>query len=143
MRRLVRWFNNVSIAQKLYFVLGTMGMLILVELTTLYYTVTTLSAVRAIVGGEGLWSKAQKDAIFYLELYGETLDERNYQKYQSFLTVSLGDRKTRLQLSSGPNFNRDVARQGFLEGRNNPKDVDRMIDFFLRFHGISYVSESA
>jgi hypothetical protein len=35
-----------------------------------------LSSVRAYVGGEGLWSKGQKDAIHFISLYSETGDER-------------------------------------------------------------------
>ena len=32
-----------------------------------------LSSVRAYVGGESLWSKAQKDAVFHLQKYAATL----------------------------------------------------------------------
>ena len=39
-----------------------------------------LTAVRAYVGGEGLWSKGQKDAVHYLERYAESHAERDYWK---------------------------------------------------------------
>ena len=63
---LYRWFKNVSIARKLYFTVGTMALLIGVELFVLLFSLNTLSSLRAYVGGEGLWSKAQKDAVFHL-----------------------------------------------------------------------------
>jgi hypothetical protein len=49
-----------------------------------------LSGVRAYVGGEGLWSKAQKDAIDYLERYARSADASDYQKYQAAISVPLG-----------------------------------------------------
>ncbi|MEB0104085.1 hypothetical protein QN386_22545, partial [Pseudomonas sp. CCI3.2] len=38
----------------------------------------TLSAVRGYVAGESLWSKGQKDAIYYLNLYANGGDELSY-----------------------------------------------------------------
>src|SRR6516164_11337570 len=63
---LYRRFRNVSIARKLYFTVGIMALLIGVELFVLLFCLNTLSSLRAYVGGEGLWSKAQKDAVFHL-----------------------------------------------------------------------------
>ena len=63
---LYRWFRDVSIARKLYFTVGAMALLIGVELFVLLFSLNTLSSLRAYVGGEGLWSKAQKDAVFHL-----------------------------------------------------------------------------
>ena len=63
---LFRWFGNVSIAKKLYFTIGIMTVLIALELFTLWFSIYTLSSVRASVGAEGLWSKAQKDAVYAL-----------------------------------------------------------------------------
>ncbi len=66
---LYRRFRNVSIARKLYFTVGAMALLIGVELFVLLFCLNTLSSLRAYVGGEGLWSKAQKDAVFHLYKY--------------------------------------------------------------------------
>src|SRR5438477_10842150 len=96
--QLLKWFKNVSIRRKLYFVVGIMALLIAVELFTLWFAVKTLSSVRAYVGGEGLWSKAQKDAGYYLQKYGHTHDERDYLLFQEFLKVPLGDAITRKEL---------------------------------------------
>jgi two-component system, sensor histidine kinase len=63
---LYRWFKNISIAPKLYFTVGIMALLIGLELFVLLFSLNTLSSLRAYVGGEGLWSKAQKDATFHL-----------------------------------------------------------------------------
>src|ERR1044072_9952541 len=108
--------RDVSISKKLYFIVGTMAVLIAVELFTLWFAIHTLSSVRALVGGEGLYSKAQKDGIYQLEKYYRTHDEGDYQAFVKFMTVPLGDHKTRMELEK-PEPDMDSARQGFIEGR--------------------------
>jgi hypothetical protein len=56
-------WKNFSISAKLYFVVGIMALLIVMELLTLKFSINKLSAVRAFVGGEGSWSKAKKNAV--------------------------------------------------------------------------------
>jgi hypothetical protein len=61
MKRLLKAKNlwmNLSVSHKLYTVVGVMAVLIATELFTLLFAMNILSAVRAFVGGEGLWSKA-------------------------------------------------------------------------------------
>jgi signal transduction histidine kinase len=138
---LYRWFRDVSIARKLYFTVGAMALLIGVELFVLLFSLNTLSSLRAYVGGEGLWSKAQKDAVFHLYRYGVARTDQDYRLFEQFMRVPLGDAKTRLELlKATPNL--DVAREGFLEGRNHPDDVDGMISLFIDFSGISYIRKA-
>jgi hypothetical protein len=95
---LFRWFKDVSIAKKLYFTVGIMALLIGVELFALFFSLNTLSSVRAYVGGEGLWSKAQKDAVFHLYKYGVARNSEDYHLFQEFMKVPIGDGKTREEL---------------------------------------------
>src|SRR5689334_21950498 len=82
----------------------------------------TLSAVRAYMTGESLWSKGQKDAIYFLTLYSDTHEEQYYRRFQAAVDVPLGDRDARLALEQGrPDV--DVARAGFLRGGNHPDDI--------------------
>lgn len=136
-----RWFKNISIAKKLYFTVGVMALLIGIELFTLFFSIHTLSSVRAYVEGEGLWSKAQKDASYHLLRYGVWHDERDYEKFKEFIKVPLGDSKTRKELiKQDPDLK--IARQGFIEGRNDPDDVDGMIKLFRRFSNVSYINRA-
>lgn len=136
-----KWFRNVSIAKKLYSVVGIMAVLIAVELGTLYFAVSTLSSVRAFVGAEGLWSKSQKDAIYSLRKYYRTRNEENYQEFYNFMKVPAGDHKTLLQLMK-KNSDFSIARKGLIEGGNHPDDIDGMIKLFRRFNSISYIHKS-
>ena len=136
-----KWIKNVSIAKKLYSVVGIMAVLIAVELGTLYFAVNTLSSVRAFVGAEGLWSKSQKDALYSLRKYYRTHDEENYQEFYNFMKVPLGHRKTMLELLK-KNPDLEVARIGLLEGGNHPEDIAGMIKLFTRFNNVSYIHKS-
>ena len=53
------------------------------------------------MGGEGFWSKAQKDAVYHLMRYARNSDPAEYASFRKCLTVPLGDREARLQLE-GP-----------------------------------------
>ncbi|UXZ44341.1 EAL domain-containing protein [Pseudomonas soli] len=97
-----------------------------------------LSAVRAYVAGESLWSKAQKDAIYYLNLYADDRDPLTYARYRRAILVPQGDHNLRLALDrSEPDL--EAARQGVLQGGNHPEDVARIIWFYRNFRHISYM----
>lgn len=133
--------SDTSISKKLYFTIAIMALLITIEMCTLFFAITTLSSVRSYVQGEGLWSKAQKDAVLYLRIYAYSHNEADYTAFQQFMKVPLGDKKTRVELlKKDPDLN--IARQGLLEGRNNPDDVDGMIKLLLRFHNVSYLQRA-
>jgi len=135
---LFRWFKDISIAKKLYFTVGIMALLIAIELLVLLFSVNTLSSVRAYVGGEGLWSKAQKDALYQLLKYARTHDELDYVKFGNFMKVNEGDHKARIELSK-PNPDYELVKKGFEEGRNDPADVAGMIHLFRWFHTNVYI----
>jgi len=100
-----------------------------------------LSAVRAYVGGEGLWSKGEKDAVQHLARYAETRDEREYRGYLAAIAVPLGDKQARLELEK-PSPALDVVQRGFIQGRNHPDDVARMAMLFRRFRHVSYMAKA-
>src|ERR1700687_4794519 len=78
----------------------------------------TLSSVRAYVGGEGMWSKGQKDAIHFISLYSQTGDEQFFGRFKVAVAVPLADRAARYALEQRtPDLN--AARDGFLGGRKS------------------------
>jgi PAS domain S-box-containing protein len=102
-----------------------------------------LSGVRAYVGGEGLWSKAQKDAIDYLERYARSADASDYQKYQAAISVPLGDRKAREALDRpAAAVDYEAARRGFLEGRNDAADIASLSAIFVHFRNLPYIADA-
>ncbi len=136
----IKWFNNISISKKLYFTIGVMAFFIVIELGALVFTMNTLSSVRAYVAGEGLWSKAQKDANLEILKYSRSHDIKDYEKFHEILKVPLGDHETLVELSK-EDWSIEKAKAGFLKGRNHPDDVEGMIKLFKRFYFISYISK--
>ncbi len=114
---------------------------VLVQAAVAALSLYTLSAVRAYVGGESLWSKGQKDAIHFLHSYAETGDERDYFEFKRAITIPLGDRTARLALEGTPVDLKD-ARQGLLQGGNHEDDVSGMIWLFRNFRNVSYLDTS-
>ena len=97
-----------------------------------------VSASRAYVGAESLWSKAQKEAVYSLFRYAQSRSEADYRSYLQSISVPMGDRRARLELSKEePDL--AVAREGFLAGKNDPEDVDGMITLFRRFRAVSFM----
>lgn len=100
--------------------------------------VKILSGVRAYVGGEGLYSKAQKNAIYFLESYVYTGNEMWFSRFEQALRVPEGDRDARLALERAhPDL--EAARRGFIQGGNSPEEVNDLIFVFRRMRRTPYV----
>lgn len=100
-----------------------------------------LSAVRGYVAGESLWSKGQKDAIYYLTLYADNRDETTYLKYQQAIAVPQGGHELRVALDQ-PTPDLSAARLGILKGGNHPDDVSSLIWLYLNFRHFSYLEKA-
>ncbi|WP_095147947.1 EAL domain-containing protein [Pseudomonas sp. Irchel s3a18] len=97
-----------------------------------------LSAVRGYVAGESLWSKGQKDAIYFLNLYADDHSESTFLKYQGAMAVPQGGHDLRVALDQQPP-DLEAARRGILQGGNHPDDVARVIWLYLNFRHFSYM----
>ncbi|WP_442112940.1 EAL domain-containing protein [Pseudomonas sp. NUPR-001] len=100
-----------------------------------------LSAVRGYVAGESLWSKGQKDAIYYLNLYADSHDEAVFRKYQKAFAVPQGGHELRAALDL-PSPDLEAARRGILQGGNHPDDVSSLIWLYLNFRHVSYMGKA-
>jgi len=110
-------------------------------LTAAVYSVELLAAGRAFVGAEGQWSRAQKDAAFYLTRYALSGLEEDYRAFERAMAVPRGDRRAREELSK-PQPDYAAARSAFIEGRNHPADIDAMMTLFRRFSGFGPVKQA-
>ncbi len=102
---------------------------------------TIQTGVRAFVGGEGLWSKAEKNAVIHLERYLASHDEADLAGFRSDLEAIHGDRRARLELErEQPN---DAAvLEGFVAGGNAAEDVPSMAMLFRTFRHLSYIDQA-
>jgi hypothetical protein len=76
---------HMPVSRKLALILWVFVTLVIVLLIPGYQAIETLSAARAYVGGEGLWSKAQKEAVLSLVRYAASHAKEDYQRFQQAL----------------------------------------------------------
>jgi diguanylate cyclase (GGDEF)-like protein/PAS domain S-box-containing protein len=114
---------------------------VLVQAIVASLSIYMLSAIRAYIAGESLWSKGQKDAIYFLDRYVETRNELYYLQFENAITIPLGDRVARLALQNPP-ADIEEARRGLRRGGNHKDDLAGLIWLFQNFRFVSYFDKS-
>jgi two-component system, sensor histidine kinase len=136
-----RRLGRLSIAQKLGLMIAILSLVVCGLFSVSLFGMRMLAAIRAYVGGEGLWSKAQKQAVFRLNRYVDSADETDYQRFVTYLDVPLGDRRAREELEK-PNPDEGVVYEGFVRGGIHPNDIGNMIFLFRRFRNLRMMDQS-
>jgi diguanylate cyclase (GGDEF)-like protein/PAS domain S-box-containing protein len=127
--------RGTQLATMTWPLLLTMTLMLLLSIASM----STLSSLRAYVNGEGLWSKAERQAVADLHRYSTSGAEADFERFQSQLAVPLGDRLARLQLQSAQP-DPAVAARGLLAGHNDPADIAGMIRLFRLFRSSSIMA---
>lgn len=120
-----------------------LGPLVLAIITLVLVSVggfQALSAARAYVGGESLWSKARSQTAAHLRERLTARQAAACQPLPVWLAVPLGDRAARLALEQSPP-DLAAARVGFLQGGNHPDDLYGMIHLYLYFGSLPLLRE--
>lgn len=99
-----------------------------------------LSAGRAYVGGESLWSKGQKDAVQWLGTYHLDCRPESFAAYSEAIAIPMGDRIARLELIKDQPDMQEVTR-GFLQGRNRAEDIPGMARLVRYFGDVGLLRE--
>ncbi|GAC1626536.1 MAG: hypothetical protein NVS9B10_14530 [Nevskia sp.] len=136
-----RRLRNFSISTKLIGVVAVFLLAIVGLILTMTLALRVMTGVRAYVEGEGLWSKAQKDAVYFLARYTQTQDEADYQRFTGAFAVPLGDRGARNELLK-PSPDPDVVRRGFVAGGLDPEDIGSMVFLFRHFETVGFFAKA-
>jgi hypothetical protein len=136
-----RALKRQTVKNRLNIIIGLVIIILLVGLGNFWFGMRVMSGIRAYVGGEGLWSKAQKQAVTHLVKYAHQHDETDYQKFVTHTQVQLGDKQARLELDK-PKFDYQVVREGFIQGRNHSDDVKDLIFLYRNFRNVSYMKSA-
>jgi diguanylate cyclase (GGDEF)-like protein/PAS domain S-box-containing protein len=121
--------KHVTLARRFVPVFCIFPCIIIISLLLTLGAMEILSAARAYVAGEGLWSKAQRDAVYSLTLYAQTRDPAYYERYQQALSIPLSDRQARIEMEK-PDYDYTKAHAGLLGGGNHPNDIPGMIRLY-------------
>ena len=136
-----RILHRVPVSWKLTFLLWVFVSTVVALLVLSCETIFTLSATRAYVGGEGLWSKSQKKAVGKLLEYAVSRSPEDFDEYLQALQTPLGDKQARLELEK-PNPDLKVVSEGFVRGRNRREDVEGMAKLFRRVRHTKYMNDA-
>jgi diguanylate cyclase (GGDEF)-like protein len=105
------------------------------------FSFEVLSSVRAYVGGESRWSKAQKDGVFHLQKYAITRNPEDLRQFVENMTVPLGDQAARIEMNKAtPDIL--LVRQGFIAGGNDLDDIGGMVDLYRRFRWVGFMQRA-
>ena len=127
-------FPNVFILLMIVFI--SCALLICIN----FFTIKILSANRAYINGESYYSKGQKDASRHLINYLYAQDKKQWKLFVDELKVPQGDGIARQTLlKAGDN---KVARQGFLDGRNDINDIDDLVWLFVNFKKVPFLAKA-
>jgi diguanylate cyclase (GGDEF)-like protein len=116
-------------------------MVVVLQATIAGFSLELMSSVRAYVAGEAMWSRSQKNAVYFLNLYLHSGEAGQFAQYQTSLAVPIGDEYARWALEQDP-VDIETARIGFLQGGNHPDDVPGMIWLFRYFSGINFFQKA-
>ncbi|HNP07766.1 MAG TPA: hypothetical protein PKN99_09060, partial [Cyclobacteriaceae bacterium] len=76
-----------------------------------YYTLKTMSSVRAYINGESNYSKGEKDATQSLISYMHTQNPKDWEDFIRNIRIPQGDSIVRVTLLEGGSI--DTVREGF------------------------------
>jgi len=100
-----------------------------------------LSSMRAYVGGESLWSKAQKDAVFHLQNYASSRSREELRQFRANIAIPLGDQEARVEMDkSNPDF--EKVRRGFILGGIHRDDITGMFNLYRRFEWMGFMQRA-
>nr|MBL0717277.1 HAMP domain-containing protein [Desulfobacterales bacterium] len=136
-----RLIKNLSITKKLAIIIFTFTFFLVVLTIASIIATWFLSGARSYVSAEGIYSKAQKDAVYNLYMYAYSHNEDEFEKFMEFMKVPLLHRKARLELEKN-NADLTVASQAFVEAGNHPKDARTMSYVFKYLRYFSYVDRA-
>lgn len=141
MFKLKEKFLNLPIEGKINLILAAFLIVMILLIGAFWFGMDIMSATRAFVGGEGLWSKAQKNATVEILQYADTFDQRHYDSFHEFITVPLISKIARLELEK-ENYNPEIVEKSLVAGGTNIEDVPSMTRLYRWFGDIGLMKEA-
>jgi len=130
--------QNLSITKKTIIIALAFIIFLAVAMIVNLLTVELVTTVRAYVAGEGIYSKAQKDAIYSLIKYSKARDETDYKRFLNLMETPMAGRRARIELEkSVPDL--QLAHQSFIELGSDPDDIKNIIRLFTMFRSVGPV----
>src|SRR6266705_2812011 len=133
--KVTQWF---AMSKRMLLIVSPFLAIVAVLVWLAIVSIDILTAGRAYVEGESLWSKNQKEAVFHLIRFAATGSESDFLSYRNAIMVPKGFRAARIELEK-PHPDYSLVRTGFTQGGTHPDDIPGVISLYERFHRVSYM----
>ena len=122
-------------------IVWTFAAIVLCLLILANFSFGVLSSVRAYVGGESVWSKAQKDAVFHLQNYASSRLLEELRQFRANIAIPLADHAARIEMDkSNPDF--EKVRREFMLGGIHHDDIPGMFKLYRRFEWVGFMQRA-
>ena len=134
-------WKDLSVSNKLFSIVSLMILVIAFELFASFHLFGLHISIKSLIVGEGIWTKAQKDAVYSLNQYANSSDVAYLENFNEQLKIIDGDRIARVELGK-ENVDLDVVRKGLIQGNIKPEEIDGIIYVLLNFKNVSFIKQS-
>lgn len=117
-----RYLTRLAFAKEFLLLVALFALLLGALVALTFAGVGMVSAMRAYVNGEALYSKAQKDAVYYLSQYASTRQSEYFEKYEASIAIPLSIREARAELDT-PSPDLQEIRRLLEQARIPPGDL--------------------
>lgn len=125
----------------MYLLCGVMGILISFELFILVFSMGTMSPLRALVAGEGRWSKSQKNALIHLQEFASLKEEKYFHLFEKDLEIPLAIHQARVELEKKP-VNEQLLAELLLKGGMHINDIEPVITLLVRLNNFPFLRKA-
>ncbi len=130
-----------SVTRRLWRVILAGGLGVVALMMMVWYAMYAIQATRAYVGGESIWSKAQKSAVLHLTNYAYTGEASELQKYHRAMATTLAIRDARLELER-PEYSFQIVHDAFVRGGIAEEDVPSLANMFRVFGDVGFMASA-
>lgn len=131
---------NPSFSSQLLRKVWPLALIVAVLMIAASTSIYMVSSFRGVLIGESLWSKAQKDAVYYLDSYAENGHASDLEKFQTALKIPAGDRAVLQALEKIP-ADLEAAEAAALKGGIHPDDAKSVVWLLHKFRHTSWMEE--
>ena len=129
---------NTNTTKRVVTVISLFGVVILLLGFLWMYSAGLFMSLNAYIEGEGYYSRYQKDSFTHLIQFVEERDPKYYWLYREAISVPLGNSVARIELEKvNPDYK--IVREGLLQGRNHPDNIDRIITLFRNYRNAGFM----
>lgn len=118
--------QHTNLQRKLTALVAGLCFTIILTVGFMVAVVQLQSAITAYTWGESIWSRSQRDTVYYLDRFAETGRFSELAKARHSLIIPIGDLHARIAMTSDK-LDWQRARNGLRQGGNHPEDLNRMI----------------